>query len=144
LRAALIFAVFALACGPVTATSVIDDAEAAAVRAHSGEGEKYAAYDTALADLYLQKAREEQGHAHYSDAEDLAQEALTHAKEATRKAAEKRTSAAATPQTPQATVQRPAAPVTPAPAQPVTPGKPDKKAPIPVDDLTPPPSKDKK
>ncbi len=88
------------------ATSVVDDAEVALARAHAAEGEKYALYETTLADLYLAKAKEEQGHAHYSEARDLAADALLHAEAATRKAGERRTSAEAPPM-PTATVQHP-------------------------------------
>ena len=98
------------ACGPVTATSVIDDAEVALLRAHAAEGEKYALYETTLADLYLQKAKEEQGHARYADARELADNALRQAQIATRKAAERRTSD--TTPAPRATIQH--EPVTPA------------------------------
>ena len=89
------------------ATSMIDDAEVALARAHASDGDKFALYDVTLADLYLMKAREEQGHAHYSDAADLAQVALKHAEEATRRAAEARTSGATQP-APKATIQHPA------------------------------------
>ena len=85
------------------ATGVIDDAEVADVRAHAADGEKYALYETTLADLYLAKAKEEQGHAHYSEARDLAQDALKFAQDATKKAGERR--AADQAPTPQATIQ---------------------------------------
>lgn len=116
------------------ATSVVDDADVALARAHASEGEKYALYETTLADLYLIKAREEQGHARYFEASQLASEALKYAETATRKAAERRTSATAPP-TPTATVQRPAE-VPPAPPpvppekQPAAPEKRPPKAPI--------------
>ena len=58
-------------CGPIGATSVINDAEVAVARAHAAEGDKYAIYETTAADLYLQKAREEQGAAQYGNAMDL-------------------------------------------------------------------------
>ena len=95
------------------ATSVVGDAEVALARAHAAEGEKYAPYETTLADLYLVKAKEEQGYAHYSDARDLAGEAVQFAEAATRKAAERRTSADAPPT---ANVQHPDAPAAVAPA----------------------------
>ena len=88
------------------ATSVVDDAEMALARAHAADGEKYALYETTLADLLLVKAKEEQGHAHYSEARDLAGDALQNAEAATRKAAERTTSADAPPM-PTATVQHP-------------------------------------
>ena len=99
------------------ATSVVDDADVALARAHAAEGEKYALYETTLADLYLIKAREEQGHARYSDAVALAADALKYAESATRKAAERRTSAAAPP-TPTANIQRPAEEKKPPPVPP--------------------------
>lgn len=87
------------------ATSVVDDADVALARAHASEGEKYALYETTLADLYLFKAREAQGRARYSEAAALAADALKYAETATRKAAERRTSAAGPP-TPTANIQR--------------------------------------
>ena len=120
-------AALACGCGPVAATTVIDDADAALARAHAAEGEKYALYETTLADLYLIKAKEEQGHARYSDAAQLGSEALRYAEDATRKAAERRTSADAPP-APTATVQHPAEPAAPPP--PVPAEKKPSKAPI--------------
>jgi hypothetical protein len=78
------------ACGPIAATGTIHDAESAVERAHAAEGEKYAPYETTLADLYLQKAHEEQGHARYSQARDLASEAQKLAVTARSKAVERR------------------------------------------------------
>ena len=101
-----------IGCGPVRATGVIDDADAAVSRAHAGEGEKYDLYEMTLADLYLIKAKEEQGHARYSEAAQLGADALRFADAAMRKAAERRTSAAAPPAT-QATVQHPTEPAPP-------------------------------
>ena len=57
MRIARLLAILACGCGPVAATSVIDDADAALARAHAAEGDKYALYETTLADLYLVKAR---------------------------------------------------------------------------------------
>jgi acyl CoA:acetate/3-ketoacid CoA transferase alpha subunit len=116
-RAALIVALAAAAtaCGAVSASSVIGDAEDAVARAHSREGEKYALYETTLADLYLVKAREEQGHAHYSDAEDLADASRKYADQAAKKAADRHAADAAAA-VPTATIQRaqPPAPQPPA------------------------------
>jgi len=102
-RISSLLALLAIGCGPVLATSVIDDAEVADLRAHAADGEKYALYETTLADLYLAKAKEEQGHARYSAARDLATDALKFAQDATKKAGERR--AADTSPTPQATIQ---------------------------------------
>jgi hypothetical protein len=84
----------------VAATSVIDDANLALVRARGADADKYAVYETTLADLYLAKAREKQGHAQYGDARTLATEALRFANAASRKAAERRASDAASPAVP--------------------------------------------
>lgn len=105
-RPLAVLAALVCACGPVNATNVLGDAEVANIRAHAAEGEKYALYETTLADLYLQKAKEEQGHAHYSEAEALGADALRYAQLATRKAAERRT--ADTAPAPTATIQHPA------------------------------------
>jgi len=81
-----------LGCGPATATSVIDDADGALVRARAANAERY---EATLADLYLAKAREEQGYARYADAQALAADALRFAQAAGRKASERRTAPAA-------------------------------------------------
>src|SRR3979490_425035 len=99
-----LLAALALGCGPIGATSVINDAEVALARAHASEGEKYALYETTLADLYLAKAREERGHAHYAEAAELGADALKFAETAGRKAAERRTAGTSTPA---ATIQHP-------------------------------------
>ncbi len=95
------FACTLAACGPIGATSLIADAEVALARAHAADGEKLAPYETTLADLYLVKAREEQGHAKYSDAKDLAEDCIHEAELAAKKAAERKL--------------QPAAPASPAP-----------------------------
>ena len=101
------------ACGPVAATSTISDADAAVLRAHAVEGEKYAAYETTLSDLYLQKAREEQGHARYADARDLASEAQRYADAATRKASERRAGTPDVAPAQRAVIQRGSEPTAP-------------------------------
>ena len=92
-RRGTILACLLLGCGPVTTTSVIDDADGALVRARAANAEKYAPYETTLADLYLAKAREE--HARYADAQALAADALRFAQAAGRKASERRPATAA-------------------------------------------------
>jgi hypothetical protein len=89
-RRGTILACLLFGCGPVTATSVIDDADAALLRARSADADRYAPYEATLAELYLTKAREEQCHARYADARALAGEALRHAGAAARQAADKR------------------------------------------------------
>ena len=104
------------ACGPIGATSLIGDAEVALARAHAADGEKLAPYETTLADLYLVKAREEQGNAHYADARALAGDCVKVAELAARKAAERRSSPAAVPDRPAEKAPSSAAPrVVPAP-----------------------------
>lgn len=103
MRISSLLVLLTVACAPVMATSIIDDAEVADLRAHAADGDKYAMYETTLADLYLAKAKEEAGHAHYSEARDLAADALKYAQDATRKAGERR--AADQSPTPQATIQ---------------------------------------
>ena len=78
------------ACGPVAATSVIADAEIAASRAHASDGMKQAPYETTSADLYLQKAKEQQGRAKYGEAMELAKRAQGYAETATLKSAQQR------------------------------------------------------
>jgi len=94
-RRGTLLACLLFGCGPVTATSVIDDAELALVRARAADADRFAPYEATLADLYLAKAREEQGHARYADARALANEALRYAGAASRKATDNRTSPAA-------------------------------------------------
>ena len=94
-RRGTILACLLLGCGPVTTTGVIDDAQLALVRARAADADRFAPYETTLADLYLAKAREEQGHARYADARALAGEALHYAGAAARKTADKRAGAPA-------------------------------------------------
>jgi hypothetical protein len=79
----------------VTATSVIDDAELSLRRARGVASDTSAQYENTLAELYLLKAREMQGHAQYGEARALASDALRFANAANRKAAEHRSGEAA-------------------------------------------------
>lgn len=88
-RRATILACLLLGCGPLTATSAIDDAERALVRARAADADRYAGYETTLAELYLAKAREAQAYAQYGEARTLASDALTFANAANRKVAER-------------------------------------------------------
>ena len=94
------------ACGPVGATSLIGDAEIAVTRAHAADGDRHAIYEVTSADLYLEKAKEEQGHAHYGPAMELAKKSAEMAQAATLKAAQVRTGAAPTAPPP-STLTRP-------------------------------------
>jgi Domain of unknown function (DUF4398) len=88
---AALFALLA-GCGPIGAHGVIREAETAVVRARAAGGERLAPYETASAELYLEKAREEQGRAQYGAAQDLARQSLTYARQAVDRAGEKGTS----------------------------------------------------
>jgi len=95
LALALAVALQLLACGPIGSTSVIGDAEVAVARAHASDGDKLAIYETTSADLYLQKAREESGHAHYDAASALAEKSKAMAETASQKATQARGAASA-------------------------------------------------
>jgi hypothetical protein len=71
---------------------MINGADAALVNTRGADGDKLAPYETTLADLYLAKAREKQGHAQYGDAEMLAADARRFAEAASLKAAQGRAS----------------------------------------------------
>ncbi|GAC1342079.1 MAG: hypothetical protein NVSMB23_14460 [Myxococcales bacterium] len=96
------------ACGPVNSTALIDAAAAATARAHAEGGDVSAPYETTSADLYLEKAREQSGHAHYADAAALARASRDFANQAVQKAAAQRGEGGAPP--------RPAAPAPREPA----------------------------
>lgn len=87
---AFLIALLAAACGPVRATSVIGDAQAAITRARAAGGERVAPYETVSAELYLAKAREQQGRAQYGAAEELARQSLRFAQEAIERAGQGR------------------------------------------------------
>jgi hypothetical protein len=97
---ASLFAAAHAACGPVASTSLIGDAAAATARAHAEGGDTYALYETTSADLYLQKAREESGHARYAEAAELARASRDFANQAVQKAAAQRGSGAPAPPPP--------------------------------------------
>jgi hypothetical protein len=126
------------ACGPVGATSLVSDAEVAVSRAHAADGDTYAIYATTAADLYLQKAREEQGRAHYSAAMDLARRSVELADEAAKKAADAKKQVPAGPPAPPASVARPPAQSEIAPPPPAAIAPKPAEPPAPV--VAPPPS----
>jgi hypothetical protein len=88
------------ACGPLHATSAVGHAEAAVARAQALDGERLAPYESVSAELYLRKAREEQGRARYGDAEELANESAAFAEKAAAKSAQLRSGAIAPPPPP--------------------------------------------
>jgi uncharacterized protein DUF4398 len=87
-------------CGPLGATSVIGDAEVAVARARAADGERLAPYETVSAELYLEKAREQQGRAQYGAAQELARESLRLAQQAAARAGEQRSRPAPAPEQP--------------------------------------------
>ena len=95
--AGCLLVLLAAGCGPVRATSVIGDAETAIARARAADGERLAPYETVSAQLYLAKAREQQGRAQYGAAEDLAKQSLRFAREAAERAGELRSRGGAAP-----------------------------------------------
>jgi len=92
--AAALFLVLA-GCGPIGARGVIREAESAVVRARAAGGDRFAPYETAAAQLYLEKAREEQGRAQYGAAQELAKQSLSFARQAAERAGDKGASAPA-------------------------------------------------
>ena len=106
MRALACTAFLLAACGPIGATGVIDDAESAVLRAHAADADKYAVYEVTAGELYLAKAREEQGHARYSAAIELARKAQRLGEEATRKAVERKAGGGVPAPPPKASIQR--------------------------------------
>lgn len=60
------------ACGPITAHSTIARAHIALEAARGAEAQKYAIYQYRSAELYLKKAKEEEGYSSFQEAVDLA------------------------------------------------------------------------
>jgi uncharacterized protein YceK len=73
-------------CATIDASRSLAAAEVALEGARAAGAEKQAPYEYAAADLYFQKAREENGHARYGDAAEHAQRAATLAEAAKAKA----------------------------------------------------------
>lgn len=74
------------ACGPVTTTQAIMDAEVALEAAASAQAGERAVYEFTLAQLCLQKAREEEGYSEYQAAIELAHKARVQAERARERA----------------------------------------------------------
>jgi hypothetical protein len=115
---ASLFAAAHAACGPVASTSLIGAAAATTARARAEGGDTYALYEMTSADLYLQKAREESGHARYAQAAELARASKEFANQALQKAAGQRGSGAPAPQAAPAPQTAPAVPASPSPRPP--------------------------
>jgi hypothetical protein len=73
-------------CATIDSARSLADAEVALEGARIAGAEKQAPYEYAAADLYYQKAREENGRARYADAVDHANQARKLAEEARNKA----------------------------------------------------------
>ena len=79
-----LFVLSQLGCGPITASTKIDEAKSQVIKAASMGAPKYAPFEYQGALLYLEKAREEEGYAYYQDAVKLAKEAFQLALDAQR------------------------------------------------------------
>ncbi len=75
------------ACGPITTTSALRDADAAIEAARTAGAAQTSPYELAGAQAYLHKARECQGRAQYEAAVRFADKATVLAKEARKNAA---------------------------------------------------------
>ncbi len=74
------------ACGPTQSTALIIDADVELQAARTADASKLAPYEFTAAELYLHKAREEQGYSDFEQAIDFAQKAVTYARDAKQKA----------------------------------------------------------
>ena len=84
--ALLALSVLFTACGPISTTIALHDAEAAIETARSADAARYAAFELTSADEYLRKALEEEGYSDFQAAIDLAQRALVFADKARERA----------------------------------------------------------
>lgn len=64
-------------CGPISATSAIHDASVAIESARGAKAPQFAVYEFVSAELYLRKAREEEGYSDFQAAIDFARKAST-------------------------------------------------------------------
>lgn len=74
-RLGLLVGLASTACGPVSTTLALRDAEAAIGSARAVDAQRYALYELTSADEYLRKAQEEEGYSDFQAAIDLAHEA---------------------------------------------------------------------
>lgn len=74
------------ACGPTQSTALIIDADVELQAARTADASRLAPYEFTAAELYLHKAREEQGYSDFEQAIDFAQKALDNARSAKQKA----------------------------------------------------------
>jgi len=76
-RATVLLALSAslFACGPVSTTLALSDAESAIEAARAADARRYALYELTSAEEYFRKAREEEGYSDFQAALDLAETA---------------------------------------------------------------------
>lgn len=79
---AVALAVYAAGCGPIEATAVINDAEVALSGARAARAYDHSPYEYVTAELYLEKAREERGYAHFGRAIEYGRKAAQSARQA--------------------------------------------------------------
>lgn len=84
--AVLVLSLLSSACGPISTTLALRDAEAAIATARAADAQRYALYELTSADEYFRKAREEEGYSDFQAAIDLAQRALVFADKARERA----------------------------------------------------------
>lgn len=84
--AVLVTSLLTSACGPISTTLALRDAEAAIATARAADAQRYALYELTSADEYFRKAREEEGYSDFQAAIDLAQRALVFADKARERA----------------------------------------------------------
>jgi hypothetical protein len=87
-------------CGPIASLAKIVEAQVELDAATVAGGHQAAPYEYTSAELYLKKAQEEHGYADFGPATEFAQQAVTHAKEARKKALAQRAGTGAPPPPP--------------------------------------------
>ena len=80
--AILVLSLLSTACGPISTTLALHDAESAIAVARAADAQRYALYELTSAEEYFRKAREEEGYSDFQAALDLAQSARVFADKA--------------------------------------------------------------
>lgn len=112
--------VLAAACGPVQSATVIWQADAELAGARAADGQKNAPYEMTAAEIYLEKAREEESYADFDPAIQYGTKARDMARSAKNKAAAAR-NRGAPPSEPPPMIDEPSAGTTPVHIVPVPP-----------------------
>lgn len=99
---------FAVGCGPITATTAIAEATVAIEAAKGAQADQFAKYEFNRARAHLWKAKEEEGYSDFQDAITLARESKVFAEKAKARSMNRQESAANPRRRP-----APAAPATP-------------------------------